>query len=917
MKNNYQPFSIKKSIYPFTLQLFIATNKLKQRITIRKKLMNKIFTAYTNKQLIAGILRSFLVMIYVSLLCASIWLCRDFTPGYIVGRIVPYAIPPLLTLLSAAFLSIFVLTLEQTRTETLLFSVICLVFAGLNLDIFLLGIITDPKTALLISRIDHFMLALVQMGANLHLVYLVCEKKDNWWIVYLAYGIGAAMALFTPTDLYFQGIYTYYWGFFAKKAIMYDLMSTLWLAATIYCIFILFQTYRQSNDEHKKDTIKFLLMGFVCTAVLSLTNTPAMHGHEVYPLGTFTFISLFLLAYGLFKYNLKIAVQQLRTVIFIFGHLSIITILAFVPSVLLPTGRLQLKLFSGIFLVILLYYPVYRIWDSFLNLFLKRSSDQHQKELYALIYNLSEIHHLKEIHQKIGNWLFKLFINSKCAMVFADNNKGVYRGWCTMNPEPFSGFFNKPAKIPTGDTPINITADHPILKKIMATRARLITCAMVDQWTDELKINNDPADRLQQAGFIIAIFFQFRLLSLVLIGNKLNDRSYSKSEKKIFKNIGAVLGPFIENAKLLEDLERKVETRTLDLHAALKKVQQNNSKISENNAIIKKQNHIFLSLFETSTSIHDFEELHELFADTLNQLRSLFPHLGFGIIHEGEQSKVLESGAFIGISEKEQTVILENRHHLTHHNINQVLNKKLPTTDAGPKAQVPHWTVQPMQIRDNRIIGKIIIKGPRLDQITNKVISIFLAQVSGAAHNKFLMQKLETMASTDGMTGVANRSFFDQKLKKTIKSAKLFPNNNFSILMIDINGLKRVNDNFGHDKGDEMIKHVAILLSSICREADTLSRIGGDEFIILLPATGSRQTKATIAKIRRKEKKLFLVFLEKNHKETFFPIRFSIGVAGSDETLPEKVMKLADQRMYVDKENFYQNTIENLYSGHS
>ncbi|MCD6585079.1 MAG: hypothetical protein J7K96_04885, partial [Desulfobacteraceae bacterium] len=75
--------------------------------------------------------------------------------------------------------------------------------------------------------------------------------------------------------------------------------------------------------------------------------------------------------------------------------------------------------------------------------------------------------------------------------------------------------------------------------------------------------------------------------------------------------------------------------------------------------------------------------------------------------------------------------------------------------------------------------------------------------------------------------------------------------------------------------------------------------------------------KATIDKIRRKEKKLFIVFLEKNHKETFFPIRFSIGVAGSDETLPEKVMKLADQRMYVDKENFYQNTIENLYAGHS
>jgi diguanylate cyclase (GGDEF)-like protein len=879
--------------------------------------MNRIFAKYINKQLFAGILRFILAAIYISLFAASIWLCRDFSPGYIIDRIVPYGIPPLLTLLSAAFLSLFVLTLEQTRTETFLFSIICLVFAGLNLDIFLLGIITDPHIALFISRVDHFMLALVQLGANLHLAYLVCEKKDNWWIVYLSYGIGVIMALFTPTNLYFQGIYTYYWGFFAKKAIMYDLMSTLWMAATIYCIFILFQSYRQTSDAHKKDTIKFLLLGFVCTAVLSLTNTPAMYGHEVYPLGTFTFISLFLLAYGLFKYNLRIALQQLRTVLSTVGHMAIILAAAFIPYLFLPPEMLQLKLISGIVLVALLYHPVYKIWDLFLNLFIKRSSNMLQKELYVLIYKLSERQHLKDIHQEICHWLFKLFMNSRCAMIFADTDDIAYKGWHTMNPNPSSGFFSKPANIPVGDAPLSISASHPILKKIAAEHARLVTRAMIDRWMDALQLINDPEDKLQQAGAIIPIYSQSRLLSLVLIGNKINDRSYSKPEKVIFENIGAVLGPFIENAKLLEGLERKVENRTRDLNKALEKVKQNNKKISKNSAIIKKQNHIFLSFFETSTRIHDIEELHELFADTLNQLRSLFPRFGFGIIHEGERSEVIESGAFIGISEKEQTVILENRQHLTRHNINQVLINKLPAFDAGPEIQEPYWTVLPMRIGDNRIIGKIIIKGPRMDQMTNKVISIFLAQVSAAAHNKILMRKLETTANTDGMTGIANRAFFDQRLKTTIKNSDLFPGIYFSILMIDINGLKRVNDNFGHDKGDEMIKCVADMLSSICRETDTLSRMGGDEFIILLASTSSIQAKAAVDRIRQKEKELFLVFPKKNHEKISIPIRFSIGVAGSDEVLPEKVMKLADQRMYIDKENFYQNTIDNLHSGHS
>ncbi|MBC2715337.1 MAG: hypothetical protein HF978_08520 [Desulfobacteraceae bacterium] len=96
--------------------------------------MNKIFTTCTDKQMLAGILRSVLIIIYVYLLAVSIWLCRDFSLGYIIDRIVPYGLPPLLTLITATFLSLFVLTLEQTRTETLLFSIICLAFAGLNLN---------------------------------------------------------------------------------------------------------------------------------------------------------------------------------------------------------------------------------------------------------------------------------------------------------------------------------------------------------------------------------------------------------------------------------------------------------------------------------------------------------------------------------------------------------------------------------------------------------------------------------------------------------------------------------------------------------------------------------------------------------------------------------------------------------------
>lgn len=419
--------------------------------------------------------------------------------------------------------------------------------------------------------------------------------------------------------------------------------------------------------------------------------------------------------------------QQLRAVIFIVGHFSMVAGVAFSSTLLLPRHAVHLKPALGIMVAILIYHPASRIWDAFLNLFMKRSATILQKELYALTSRLSELHHLADIHREMCRWLFRIFINSRCAMIFETRTGDVFTGWSTGNAEPFSGFFKSGPETPSGDTPLTIDANHPILKQVIETRPALITHGTIDRWMSDHKLLLNPNDSLLQAGVIIPVFSQLRMIGLLLIGNRQNDRSYSKQEKNILEHIGVFLGPVIEKAKLLEELEQKVEKRTHDLYAALKKVKEKNQKISVNSATIKNQNHMFLTLFETSTSIHEIEELHELFAFTLNQLRSLFPDLGFGIIHHGERVEILESGAFIGISEKEKTVILKNHQYLTAENIYQIINEGLFSLDATPENQIPCWTIQPMQVRNNHIIGKIIIRGPRLDQLSSRVISIFLA----------------------------------------------------------------------------------------------------------------------------------------------------------------------------------------------
>lgn len=873
--------------------------------------MNPFFPGYTRKQMTAGILRIGLVSAYSILMVCAVVLIRDYPPGHIFDRIVPYGIPPLLSFVCAAFLSIFVLTLEQTRTESLLFAVICTAFAVLNADILLIGIITDPQVALMISRIDHFFLVIILLGANLHLTFLVCDKNNQWWVVQLAYAIGLCMAPLTQTSFYFQGVYTYYWGFFAQKAILYDIMSALWLAGTAYCIAILWQARRQTIDPHKKDTIKYLIFGFACAGGLSLTNTPAIYGYEIYPLGTFIFISLLLLAYGLYKYNMRIAVQQLRTVLFAIGHLILLSGIGFLPWLILADRRQPLAVFAGILLVVLFYKPVQSVWDAVLNLMIRRSSDRIQTEYYTLTVRLSGIHHIKAIYREIREWLFRVLANSRCAMFFYDADTKTFSGWRAWNPHHDAGFFRAAADQPDKETTWQIPPEHPVLNKILSESPAIITRPVIDRWMAGSALLPDGEDWLQEAGVIVPIYSRSRLISILIIGGKETGRSYTGSEKQMIRNLGVVLGPIIENARIMERLERLVEKRTGDLNFALADIRKKNEDIVKNHSLIKKQNHIFLSLLDTSTKIHAIGEFEELFAFTISHLKSLFPDLGFGIIFEGERAGVFETGAFAGITEPERNILLKMMKHLTAPDIDQRIKQDMPDNESadqprGAENRNSFWTILPMQGRDERVIGKMVIKGSRPDPFTLNVISIFLGQVSSAAQNRLLLRRLETMAGTDGLTGTANRAFFDRAYEKALKRARLFSDVHFSLFIIDVNGLKQINDQYGHAKGDEMIRDVAGMLKSICRETDVLSRIGGDEFALLLPSTDSGQARHVAKRIREKEKGLTLTCFDKNGDTVYMPVRISIGTAGSDETPPEKVSKLADDRMYTDKKLYYQ-----------
>ncbi len=168
--------------------------------------------------------------------------------------------------------------------------------------------------------------------------------------------------------------------------------------------------------------------------------------------------------------------------------------------------------------------------------------------------------------------------------------------------------------------------------------------------------------------------------------------------------------------------------------------------------------------------------------------------------------------------------------------------------------------------------------------------------------NRELEQALDRehhLARTDGLTGAKNYLHFFEIATYEIAMANRYLHP-LSIILLDIDKFKKFNDTFGHQVGDEMLKHVVQIAEKRLRKTDVLSRYGGEEFVVVLPNTTAIAAFAVAEDIRKYIASSFL-----SHNEKSMNVTISIGIA---ETLPndnnhlEKLIQFADKALYVAKE---------------
>lgn len=228
---------------------------------------------------------------------------------------------------------------------------------------------------------------------------------------------------------------------------------------------------------------------------------------------------------------------------------------------------------------------------------------------------------------------------------------------------------------------------------------------------------------------------------------------------------------------------------------------------------------------------------------------------------------------------------------------------------------------------NNSSIYRMIRKDNTIRWIEMKSIKIqwenedaTLNLLSDITERKLAEEEIQYLSYHDQLTGLYNRRFYEKEIERLNYDEKYYP---ISIIMADLNGLKLTNDAFGHIVGDTLLISIAKILKKECRENDIIARIGGDEFVVLLPNTDAESASDIINRINK-------AITNENTENVILSLSMGLAVKMDDFDDMNDVFKKAEDNMYRYKlsksedmkrrtiecviEQFYKNNIEMLHS---
>lgn len=228
----------------------------------------------------------------------------------------------------------------------------------------------------------------------------------------------------------------------------------------------------------------------------------------------------------------------------------------------------------------------------------------------------------------------------------------------------------------------------------------------------------------------------------------------------------------------------------------------------------------------------------------------------------------------------------------------QLVRKLDPVEDAYLAALIPdgeNIAILPL-FAEGEPIGALVIEQSggthRMERRAITTLTQFAVHASLSLRNAWLLQEIQKIAATDGLTGIANRRTFEEVLEREISRARR-NGEQVTLVMLDIDHFKKLNDTHGHQTGDDVLRAAAQGLANSCRDFDIAARYGGEEFAVILPACSPRESLVAGDRLRGAIANADLPV----------PVTSSAGVA----TFPahasdaQSLIKAADEALYESK----------------
>lgn len=197
--------------------------------------------------------------------------------------------------------------------------------------------------------------------------------------------------------------------------------------------------------------------------------------------------------------------------------------------------------------------------------------------------------------------------------------------------------------------------------------------------------------------------------------------------------------------------------------------------------------------------------------------------------------------------------------------------------------------------------GFLISSRTATSEQAEEALMVLATLLASALRQYRLNARLHQLAHLDSVTGLPNRHLFNACYKDKVSNfSAADTSTNFGVFVVDVNGLKFMNDHYGHQYGDQMLIEVARALKKAARANDTVARVGGDEFYLLLEQANESVCAAFAERLKSQCRDLHMMIDGEQ-----LPISFSLGFASTDKDSLKNLLLLADERMYTAKKQHY------------